>query len=178
MIRLFHKPVLSVLIALMLWASGVTPAWARSEYEVKAAYLYNFIKFVTWPEHAADDQPIELCVYGEDPFQVLLKPIADLKAQGRPLKLRYPSERMDIAGCDVLYISASESRSVEDLLARAHADKTLTVSDMKDFTRQGGMIGFVTIGNVIRFQINLAAARASDLRISSKLLELAQDVIQ
>src|SRR5690606_33094293 len=124
------------------------------------------------------DEPIDLCIFGEDPFRAQLEPMSHLKAQGRPLRLQYPGQITALTGCDVLFISASEARSVEALLAKAHAGHILTVSDMKDFAGNGGMIGFVTVGNVIRFQINLQAARDAGLQISAKLLELAQDVLK
>ena len=179
MIQMLRKSGIIALLALACWAGSALPAWARSEYEVKAAYLYNFIKFIAWPEGSIPaDAPLNLCVFGEDPFQAILQPMSKLKAQGHVLNIRYPSGRDDIGNCHVLYISPSENKFVEEMLAQAHANNTLTVSDMKDFTRMGGMIGFVTVGNVIRFQINLAVARASGLQISTKLLELAQEVTQ
>jgi len=179
MIQTLRKPHVVLLLALVCWAVGQTSAWARSEYEVKAAYLYNFTKFITWPQTSAQaDEPIDLCIYGEDPFRTLLEPISRLKALGRPLRLQYPKEATAISGCEVLFISASEARFADELLAKAHAEQILTVSDIRDFAREGGMIGFVTVGNVIRFQINLQAARSAGLQISAKLLELAQDVLQ
>ncbi|WLQ15597.1 YfiR family protein [Hahella aquimaris] len=152
-------------------------AYARSEYEIKAAYLYNFIKFVTWTDTEATASTIDICVYGEDPFKEILHPLKSLTAHGKPINLLYPAKPADAAVCEVLFISREERRQLPTILSQA-GQNVLTVSDMKDFASSGGMIGFVTVGNVIRFEINLSSAREAGLDISSKLLELALDVIK
>lgn len=154
-------------------------AYARSEYEIKAAYLYNFIKFVTWENvEPGSKNPIDICVFGDDPFQAVISPLKKLKAQGRTIQIAYPKALEAIANCEVLYIAASEGKLVPALIKEAKGHDILTVSDIKDFAKLGGIVGFVTVGNVIRFQINLASAKNSKIQVSSKLLELALEVIQ
>lgn len=171
-VRDYLKYLLPPILALCL---GLASAHAsiRSEYEVKAAFLYNFTRFVSW-SHAGDTSPpLEVCIFGDDPFGDLLDPIRGRKSQGRELQLRYPDNRASLAGCDVLYIGQSEARNLDDLLKLAQLKSMLTVSDIPDFVRKGGMVGYVKQGNVIRFEISLTAAAEADLTINSRLLELA-----
>lgn len=167
------------LLALYLCLSLV-PAYGsiRSEYEVKAAFLFNFTRFVTWAQVEDSTQPLEICIFGTDPFEDLLDPIRSRKSQGRELELRYPDTSSDLSGCDVLYISESQSRNLTILFDLAQQQGMLTVSDLPDFARKGGMVGYVKQGNVIRFEINLKAAADAGLTINSRLLELAVRVLR
>lgn len=175
------KPRITIVIlaglALLAAVTGVR-ALALSEHDVKAAYLYNFVKFVQWPVPTDVQAPIDLCVYGTDTLGTVLKSMNQLQAQGRSIAVLFKRRGEDIGACEVLYISASEQRQVAALLTQAGRYEMLTVSDLKGFTRLGGMIGYVSVGNVIRFEINLRAANAANIRISAKLLELAMDVME
>ena len=161
-------------------AVGLATAQAsiRSEYEVKAAFLYNFTRFVSWSQAENTPAPLEVCIFGEDPFDDLLDPLRGRKSQGRELQLRYPANLATLKGCNVLYISQSESRNLDRLLELAQLESMLTVSDIPDFVRKGGMVGYVKQGNVIRFEISLKAATEADLTINSRLLELAVRVLR
>lgn len=150
----------------------------RSEYEVKAAFLYNFTRFVGWSHAGSSSEPLEVCVFGDDPFGELLNPLHGRTSQGRELQLRYPDNVTNLSGCDVLYIAQSQSRSLEELFDLARHQGMLTVSDLPDFVRKGGMVGYVRKGNVIRFEISLKAATEAGLTINSRLLELAVRVVR
>ncbi|MBU2955800.1 YfiR family protein [Marinobacter sp. F3R08] len=145
---------------------------------MKAAFLYNFTRLVTWPNLGKTASPLEICVYGADPFGGLLDPIRGRQSQGRNLTLRYSDVTSDLSGCDVLYIDQSLTRGLQSLLDLANERNILTVSDLPDFARKGGMIGYVKQGNVIRFEINLKAADEAGLIINSRLLELAVEVMR
>lgn len=167
------------LLALTLCASlSQVQASVRSEYEVKAAFLYNFTRFINWNEPPPEDVPLTVCVLGDDPFQDLLAPLVGRKAHGRVLQLRTPSEQGQMNGCNVLFVSASEQFNLRGILEKATQQDMLTVSDIPDFARQGGIVGYVKQGNVIRFEINLMAASEAGLSINSRLLELAAKVIR
>ena len=150
----------------------------RSDYEVKAAFLYNFTRFVTWSPAENNTTPLEVCVFGDDPFGDLLEPLRGRKSQGRELTLRYPDDVAGLTGCDVLFIGQSQSRSLASALDIARQQGMLTVSDLPDFALRGGMVGYVKQGNVIRFEINLEAATDAGLTINSRLLELAVKVLR
>ncbi len=167
----------SLLFLYMLLFSCIsTPAHARSENEIKAVYLYNFIKFITWPQEPTTNN-INICVYGENPFGAQSEKLNTLKARNRPLKITYPDKK-DRPDCTVVFISPSEEKFANELLTRINNHPVLTVSDIDSFIDKGGIIGFIKLGNVVKFDINLKKARASNIQISSKLLELANHVIQ
>ncbi|MFD2229197.1 YfiR family protein [Alkalimarinus sediminis] len=149
---------------------------ARSENEIKAVYLYNFIKFITWPQESASEN-INICIYGDNPFGAQTEKLSTLKARNRPLQIIYP-DKTDRPDCSVVFISPSEEKFADELLNRINDHPVLTVSDIENFTNKGGVIGFIKLGNVVKFDINLKKARASNIQISSKLLELANQVIQ
>lgn len=172
-LKYFFSLILSVCL-------GMVPVHAsiRSEYEVKAAFLYNFTRFVSWPHTGNTSEPLEVCVFGDDPFEDLLDPLRGRKSQGREVQLRYPDNAANLSGCNVLYIAQSQSRNLGELLKLAQQQGMLTVSDLPDFVRKGGMVGYVKHGNVIRFEISLKAATEAGLTINSRLLELAVRVVR
>jgi len=171
------KYLISLILSLCLSLASAH-ASIRSEYEVKAAFLYNFTRFVSWPRGEDASEALDVCIFGEDPFGDLLDPIRGRKSQGRELKLRYPDNIEGLAGCDVLYIGQSQARNLDELLDVARQNRALTVSDLPDFVRKGGIVGYVKQGNVIRFEISLEAANEAGLTINSRLLELAVRVVR
>lgn len=147
---------------------------APGEYEVKAAFLYNFGKFVQWPARAGLSGPFQLCVLGDDPFGPLLyRTIAGETIDGRRVVARQIFSAEEAGGCRVLFISSSKQAQLMDVLAALAGTSALTVSDMPEFVQRGGMIQFVLMGKRVRFAINLSAAERVGLRLSSQLLKLA-----
>ena len=142
------------------------------EAKIKAAYIFNLIKYVDWPSLPAD--AVHVCVAGSDPVGALLTELNDRMVKERPLKVQLDLSG-DPAGCQVLYISRSEARW-QQLLSQTRGRNVLTVSDLADFARQGGVVGFYAEAGRIRLEINPAAAQAAQLRISAKLMELARTV--
>lgn len=164
------------LILLLLAAPAARGQEAYKEYDVKAAFLYNFVKFVEWPASAFHDDrsPIEICVYGTDPFGASLEDVVKGESvAGRALSIRRPSGFSGFDGCHVLFVAASERGKVSEVLAAAGSRAMLTVGDSDGFLRAGGMINFVLDEGRVRFLINPAAAERARLTISSKLLRLA-----
>ena len=147
------------------------------EYELKAAFLYNFVKFVEWPPEAfaGARSPLTICVYGEDPFGTSLDGVVRGESLGeRNLLVQRPETLDELRGCHVLFVSRSERQRMPEVLARVEGAPVLTVGDTDGFLRAGGMINFVLEENKVRFLINQAAAERGGLRISSKLLRLAK----
>lgn len=148
-----------------------------AEYQVKAAFLYNFAKFVEWPPQAfrSPDSPFMICLAG-DPFEGVL----DRTVQGelldrRPLMVRRIMPAEDLRGCQMIYVAPNERRSEEIIAAAANAP-ILTVGETDDFINEGGIIHFVKSGSRIHFQINPDAAERVSLRVSARLLRLADIV--
>ena len=162
----------------LLLCQGIPIANSRPdlEYEVKAAYLYNFLLFVEWPQEAfpmGPPTPMHICVRGEDPFGSTLDAVTQRSAQKRPILLHRLDPTDPLDHCHLIFISNSEQHQVRQLLRQVRAKNTLTVSDIADFADQGGIIGFVIKDGKVRLEVNLAAARTAHLKISSKLLEVA-----
>ncbi|MFH1688319.1 MAG: YfiR family protein [bacterium] len=146
-----------------------------SEYEVKAAYLYNFAKFVQWPSEALPDSAtIVIGILGDDPFGAILEQtIRDKVVRGRGLKVFHAGTLDQAVDCHILFIGESEGGRLESILDRLAERSVLTVSDMDSFAEQGGMIGFEIQNKNIRFEINLLAAKVARLNVSSRLLDVA-----
>lgn len=167
------------LIILVLYTSlSSVQASVRSEYEIKAAFLYNFTRFVSWTNPPEKELPLRVCVLGDNPFGDLLAPLAGRKSQGRELEVRIIENIPNADSCHVLFISMSESRNLPIIITLANEQQMLTISDIPNFIRKGGIIGYIKQGNVIRFEINLQAANTAGLHINSRLLELALRVIR
>lgn len=148
------------------------------EYQVKAAFLYNFAKFVDWPGEAAGaDGPLVITVFGSDPFGPVLEQTVQGKTVGdRPLVVRRTTRLQDLRPCHVLFISPSEKIRLPEVLRAVGGERVLTVSDMEEFLHLGGIVKFVMEDNRVRFEVNARVARESGVRISSKLLKLARVV--
>ena len=157
-------------------AGAATP----NEYELKAAFLFHFAQFVEWPEGAFQDanSPLVYCTLGEDPFHGAL----DDSLKGKfvathAFQVRHLTQIQEAQGCHLVFVGRDDKRQIPAMLALLNASGVLTVGESERFVQEGGMIGFCTEENKIRFQINLEAAEKANLKISSKLLRLAKDVI-
>jgi hypothetical protein len=150
-----------------------------SEYEVKATYLYNFSKFVDWPAKGTHSQSdsFTICVLGEDPFGPALNTtLADESIAGKSVVAKRIPTLQDAANCRVLFISSSEDKQLTQIFAMLGDASVLTVSDLPQFTRRGGMVQFLLQDNKIRFEVNLASAERAGLSFSSELLKVAINV--
>jgi hypothetical protein len=149
------------------------------EYEVKAAFLFNFAKFVEWPPQtfANAAEPVKLCVFGEDPFDHSLERVVEGKtANGRSMQVVHVHSAKEVKGCHILFISWMEEKQTEALLKATRGTGILTVGETDSFARAGGVLNFVLQQNRVAFEINVDAAEQNNLRISSKLLSLAHIV--
>jgi YfiR/HmsC-like len=155
----------------------VAQSEALAEYQVKAAFLFNFAKFVDWPESAFSDgrAPIVLGVVGENPFgDDLSNIVSGQQVKGRSIRVGRFKFGDDLRSCHVVFVSASEHAHVSQILASLRGAGALTVSDLDGFAAAGGVMQFVTEDSRVRFVVNLDAASRSKLRINSKLLALAR----
>jgi hypothetical protein len=167
-----------LLAAVCLAASSARPARAQDgEYALKAAFLYNFTRFVEWPPHAfaGPRAPLHLCVLGEDPFG---KQLDDLvtgeEVSGHSLVVRRPQLGDDLEQCHLLFVSGSEKRRFDEILAPLKGKGVFTVGEEDGFLEAGGILRFVLVGNKVRFRINRAEVERSPFVVSSKLMRLAE----
>jgi hypothetical protein len=146
------------------------------EYQIKAAAIFDFTKFVEWPAAALPkaSSPIVVGVLGENPFHdALEKTIKNKKVDEHPVIIMQFRTATDANNCHILFISRSEKARLPQILKQLHGRNVLTVGEMPGFTEAGGMINFVLKGTTLRFEINNDAANRVGLKISSKLLRMA-----
>lgn len=164
------------------------------EYKIKAAFLYNFIKFVDWPEEKTDDpkEPIIIGIVGKDPFGEAFEPMTKKQIKGRnglisrfegmeKLKKSGKTDKSAIESlrkCHLIFICSSEEKNITDIINLVDKHSVLTVGENPNMLKSGGMINFVVEENKVRFEINLTAAKNSKLKIRSQLLRLAKNVIE
>ena len=184
---------LFVVLGLVLFM-GTTELKARDdsspiqEYQIKAAFLYNFINFVDWPEEKADNSNIIIGIIGKDPFGDAFEPIKNNKVKGKKVlikrfksleELKESSEQIESLGrCHLLFICFSEKKKLKEIINLVKDHGVLIVGDMKDFLKSGGMINFLMEDKKVGFEINNAVAKQAKLKIRSKLLRLAKRVIE
>ena len=149
-----------------------------AEYEVKAAYIYNFAKFVQWPKNAFQDSKkiIHVCVLGDDPFGSFLSGIDGKTAADKKIGVRGTSSVQNCRGCEIIFISASEADRLPRIMKALNGAPVLTVGDTEGYAEQGVMINFFMENRTVRFEINPRAAVRAGLRISSNLLRIARIV--
>jgi len=151
-----------------------------SEYEVKAAYIYNFAKFVEWANGRFQDgsESVHVCVLGDDPFGPSLEVIEGKTAVNRKVRIKRTASLQNIRGCEILFISNSEEEHLAKILKVISGSPVLTIGDTEGYAEQGVMINFYMENKTVRFEINPKAAIRAGLRISSNLLRIAKIVAE
>lgn len=164
--------------ALTCLAPPPLAAEATGEYEVKAAFVYNFTKFVEWPESAfpGPDAPLSICVIGEDPFGGALDSLRAKTVKNRKVAVKRAGTAEEARGCHVLFIGPMQEDRADRILSSLKGAPVLLTGDVDRFVRRGGMIGFFMERHKVVFEINENAAKNAGLRISSQLLKLARTV--
>jgi len=173
----------AILLAAMVLAPWLAlPAQARPraapEYAVKAAFLYNFAKYVTWPPEvfANDQAPIRLGILGDAPFGNALRVLTGKLVHGRRIEVRRCRSLKELERCQVVFVSLSTPWLLREVLAEVRSRPILTVGEVPAFAREGGIINFVLVDGKVRFEINPTAARRAGIRIHSQLLRIARIV--
>ena len=147
------------------------------EYPVKAAFIFNFAKFVEWPPDAfkGPEDPIAICVLGQDPFGSALEDVVRNKTvTTRAFVVRDVSNAQQASKCHIVFVSASERKRCRSFLGELKGRNILTVGEAEDFIENGGIINFKLKDARVRIEIDAGAAERAKLRISSKLLSLAE----
>ena len=179
--RLGIKVAIVVLVLFLQGTSNSIPAYCQSavsdEYLVKLAFLFNFAKFVRWPDRAfaEDKAPLLFCVFGENPFGNRLKVLENKTIAGRPIVTQRANTLSQIGHCHVLYISSSKRAHLKQVLNEVKGRPVLTVSDIPGFACHGGIIGLFKWESKVRFAIDQHVATESGLSISSQLMKLSKN---
>lgn len=165
---------LACLLVLVL-ITAKAPAQTSQEYQLKAVFLTKFAGFVTWPKDTFPtiSSPIVIAVVGEDPFgRALDEAVKGESVGGRPLLVSRVSRLEEALDSHIVYISRSERRGLDEMLAALAGRSILTVSETRRFAEDGGMINFFLSNGRVRFEINPKAAEKAGLILSSKLLKV------
>lgn len=172
-LRLFTTIFLGMVFALR------GPGQVIEEYQVKAAFLYNFAKFVEWPSRAfqTPQDPITICVLGHNPFGTALEEVIHGKSiGGRGIVFRQVNEAEQANSCQILFVSAEDNKRYRSMCVNLKPVGILTVGEAQGFAVDGGVINLKLDGGRVHFAINVEASERAQLHISSKLLSLAQIV--
>jgi hypothetical protein len=174
------RPMLFGVLVALLSVGVYLQAQSVTEYQVKAAFLFNFAKFVDWPADAfsASDAPLQICVLGQDPFGRDLEQLILGKAvNGHRIQVAHIEAFSPAVNCQILFVASTEKRQIRQVLQNLEGASVLTVGDTPGFAAMGGSINFVLDDNRVRFEINLKAAGRAHLKISSRLLTVAKLVL-
>jgi hypothetical protein len=179
--RLRQTIIFTLILGLLLATiSGQAQIPRPSEYQLKAAFLFNFAKFIDWPPEALanDSSPFIIGILGDNPFgNDLAQTVAGKRINDHPIKVQTFHSIAEVSPCQMLFISTTERNQFPEILQTLHSNAVLTVSETAGFIEAGGMVNFVSQvtpqGTKFRFQINQEAAKVAHLKISSKLLNLA-----
>jgi hypothetical protein len=167
-----------LLVGLLLFAGMIHSAEQPqfSENQVKGAFLTKFAMFVEWPAKPApgDKTPIVIGILGDDPFGPQFElALTKETVNGRPFALKRLKDPQEAGGCQILFVGASESARLPEIIGAIRKQPILTVGDQERFAHQGGMINFVKQGGKVRFEVNTAAVETGGLKMSAKLLQVA-----
>jgi hypothetical protein len=180
-LKFLKKYAATCCLALVLtFGTGSPYAQDSTEYSVKAAYIYNFIKFVKWPDgFDTETRPaIDICVIGDSELLQAKSVFQQASTAKLTISLVQENNFDNIAShCHVVFIGEGESGKLKDILAATRGKPVLTVSDLDGFADHGGMIGFALLDDKIKFAINPKSAAANGLKIDARLLEIAVKVI-
>jgi hypothetical protein len=171
---------LAVLLAALLYlpaGSARTAERAPTEYEVKAAYIFYFAKFVNWPDDAFPDKsaPVSIGVFGDDEFGSLLQSIVkDKTIQAHPISIRALKWPVDPRACHMIYISASELKRAKQITENLQQHSVLTVTEADAGSPARGIMNLFVEGGKVQFEVDMAAAERAHLQISSKLLRMTK----
>lgn len=171
--RLSLSLLLSALLLMISFASNVAAEQVAREFDLKAALLYQFSRFITWPADSVKSQgSFNVCVMGKDPFGERLEGLKKRKYQGYQINVNYPQSKSETSGCHILYLVNPDCSLCKDLTR-----PILMVSSKSGFADKGGEIEFVEENGRIRFSINAESIRMRNLKVSAKLFEVASRVV-
>ena len=172
--------LLITLLGLLLLPCRPSPVRAESrqpsESQINAAFVYNVIRYVTWPQ--SNSNTLLIGILGRGSLDRAWLELKGKTVHGKTLDVRKSDDLEDLIGCQIVFIGAPTRKNVSRILLVLHEHPILTICDASGFAQSGGMVHLFTENEKIRFKVNLSAARQSGLKISAQLLKLAKEVIE
>ena len=172
-----RKLTAALLIAVLALPIGAAVPSQPTEYALKSVFLYNFCRFMEWPNSAfsSPTEPLIIGVLGEDPFGPLLsEAVEGENYHGRPIRIEHYRAPGEIKRCHILFVSRSEMGRINEILSAVAGKSIVTVGESDAFIEKGGMIALTAERNRVRLRINLSMLRAANVDVSSKLLRVAE----
>lgn len=175
LIRLTVKLCLATVVFVSL---PVSAEEVSREYKIKAAFIYNFSKFIVWPQQntSSDAKSFNVCTLGDDRLYEVAHTIEGKLVQGRMLHVKKIENAEDSATCNIIFFATSDTEKIQQSLDFVKGSTVLTIGDNSHFIDNGGVIALYTENNQIVFDINHIAAKENGLKVNSRLLELAKNV--
>lgn len=179
----FRTPFFPFCMALLIFVSGTPcPVHAKSsnlEYKLKAAFILNFSKFTHWPVSAFSEnsEMFEICIVGEDQFGDTIVGLESKKINGKNVHIKNLNSKEDLTSCHAVFVSKSENENIQQILQNIDGLPILTISDITNFSEQGGMFEFIPSEKKLSFIINNQQVTSNGLQVSSALLNLAEKVL-
>ena len=170
------------LVSALLWPCQPTAAAelaVSKEYQIKAAFLYNFTKFVEWPAEKFEgtNAPIVIGVLGKNPFgAVLAETVKDRKVNGRGIVVKQIDSVSEVKGLHVLFVTTAEVSRFEGLGDALREGSVLGVNESEAFLKAGGTLMFALENDKVRFDIDMNSAERAKLKVSAQLQKLARSV--
>lgn len=180
--RLLLQNVVSAVtatIVVVVVIAGAVRADSALEYRVKAAFLYNFAKFVDWPQGAfvSDEAPVRLCLVGGDPFGAVLdRTLKGRTVNGRNVVVHRNQDAQTLGRCHITFVGQDTGEPLARVMQRVGTTGVLTVGESDAFYDLGGIIRFLVEDGKVRFDVNAGEAEGASLKVSSQLLKLARTV--
>lgn len=185
-----HKPnfsksrILIGLLTVLLWFCFVDITYPQSkelmgtEYGIKAAYIFNFLKYIDWNEekNPVSGDSIKIIVLGKYPFENAFDHLKGKTVRGKKLYILKASSIDKLSACNILYVSNSEQKNLKKILKAVKNTGALTVGETEDFTRQKGMIGFFMEDESVKFAINPELCESEGIKLNPQLLSIAKIV--
>jgi len=176
MFKFCMSRIFLVLVLMPVTMFAIAETKVNKEYQLKAAYMLNFARFIYWPEEAfkVSSGKFNICVYGESPFGESLDKLSTKKIKNKNINLKYTNFPEELNECHIVYVSISKESIYEEEFQAMPRMYMLTVSDIKDFSVKGGMIEFIRLEKRIKFNINVNKSHEAGIKYRSQLLEVAE----
>lgn len=169
----------TIMLALVFISLSATADDVSRVYRIKVAFIYNFTKFIIWPQQdlPSNAGSFNVCILGDDRLTAAANAIQGKLVHGRILQIKYITDIEENAMCRIVFLAISNSNRLQRALESIKGTSVLSVGDSSDFVDNGGIIGLFVENNKVRFDINQLAANENGLKINSRLLDLANRVI-
>jgi len=174
--KITKRKIIAALLFILLSASDTFGDTQRyTEYKIKAGYIYNFARFIKWPEKSFENNPNSflLCLVEGDPFGNQFQKVEGKSITGRKLTVKRLKSNDNLKQCQILFIPAAEKAHMSSIIKSLDNSHVLTVGDIRNFHQIGGMVSLRKKGDQVKLEINLQATKRKELRINAKLLEIA-----